>query len=709
MAHNSDEPASNCYSHFVSGHHAQVHELEKQVKAVEQFNQSTDALQNDCENKGRGKTPTGSKKPLSASEEMQKEARRHFYQILTEITQRKCAWMFMAPVDVESLELYGYHEIIEKPMDLGTVKRKMMAKDKSGYKNVREMYEDVKLTFKNAIKFNDKGSDVHDAAKTLLDKLETKWQDLLPKVEKAESQLLNEERHKRLYKMLVPEATYANMARGLSTESRKRGSSSTTETVPKRTKQNIVISIDGHMEDIGVTKKTSTSMGTSDTNATSQVDPKADGSHVEKEAEKKRKKKEVLSTEPSNTQAEKKKAKKKKNKESKSPNASIHKDEAKSQENPPLSNVADSSTKKIPEEAIEDSNQQQQTNPTKQRDPPVLETSDLPNKEVHVETEGDQDQNAGPKNSVDNLQDHVKDSETSPQVEKDKGTDSTEHIDVEEFFDSDTDSSARTGGSSLTPESSTSKVSAAAGIPPRLLASLNATSPEDALVKLVAILSSNSNTQDQSASFEQVVFSKAGQEAMEQRFKQDFIKDDIFEVVEKDPNSVFALKAFLGRLQNPRTHEGLLFLVTQAESHLEQFGRDFKKRTNNQQTLEAQIKAHSASWLQANNCSKSVEDMKRESKDALEVVASCDVNIAKWKAKIAAEEIRKEKFAKEATKVPKEEIRAATVEGLKCCNSARIIDAEIKHLTAENSVLDKKLAQEKELYYAFRRAAANSI
>jgi hypothetical protein len=328
---------------------------------------------------------------------------------------------------------------------------------------------------------------------------------------------------------------------------------------------------------------------------------------------------------------------------------------------------------------------------------------------VHVETEGDQDQNAGPKNSVDNLQDHVKDSETSPQVEKDKGTDSTEHIDVEEFFDSDTDSSARTGGSSLTPESSTSKVSAAAGIPPRLLASLNATSPEDALVKLVAILSSNSNTQDQSASFEQVVFSKAGQEAMEQRFKQDFIKDDIFEVVEKDPNSVFALKAFLGRLQNPRTHEGLLFLVTQAESHLEQFGRDFKKRTNNQQTLEAQIKAHSASWLQANNCSKSVEDMKRESKDALEVVASCDVNIAKWKAKIAAEEIRKEKFAKEATKVPKEEIRAATVEGLKCCNSARIIDAEIKHLTAENSVLDKKLAQEKELYYAFRRAAANSI
>jgi hypothetical protein len=57
-------------------------------------------------------------------------------------------------------------------------------------------------------------------------------------------------------------------------------------------------------EDIGVTKKTSTSMRTSDTNATSQVDPKANGSHVEREIEKKRKKEEVLSTEPPNTQAE---------------------------------------------------------------------------------------------------------------------------------------------------------------------------------------------------------------------------------------------------------------------------------------------------------------------------------------------------------------------------------------------------------------------
>jgi hypothetical protein len=126
-------------------------------------------------------------------------------------------------------------------------------------------------------------------------------------------------------------------------------------------------------EDIGVTKKTSTSMGTSDIYATSQVDPKDDGPCVEREIEKKRKKEGVLSTEPPNTQAETKKAKKKKNKESNSPckskptvsiqderteqpqdpevaaqfdNANkphedipIHKDETKSQENPSPSKV----------------------------------------------------------------------------------------------------------------------------------------------------------------------------------------------------------------------------------------------------------------------------------------------------------------------------------------------------------------------------------
>lgn len=58
----------------------------------------------------------------------------------------------------------------------------MEAKDGTGYKHVREISSDVRLVFKNAMKYNDEKSDVHVMAKTLLDKFEEKWLQLLPKV-----------------------------------------------------------------------------------------------------------------------------------------------------------------------------------------------------------------------------------------------------------------------------------------------------------------------------------------------------------------------------------------------------------------------------------------------------------------------------------------------------------------------------------------------
>lgn len=58
----------------------------------------------------------------------------------------------------------------------------MEGKDGTGYKHVREMYSDVRLVFKNAMKYNEEKSDVHVMAKTLLEKFEEKWLQLLPKV-----------------------------------------------------------------------------------------------------------------------------------------------------------------------------------------------------------------------------------------------------------------------------------------------------------------------------------------------------------------------------------------------------------------------------------------------------------------------------------------------------------------------------------------------
>lgn len=58
----------------------------------------------------------------------------------------------------------------------------MELQDGIGYKHVREVCADVRLVFKNAMKYNDERNDVHVMAKTLLEKFEEKWLQFLPKV-----------------------------------------------------------------------------------------------------------------------------------------------------------------------------------------------------------------------------------------------------------------------------------------------------------------------------------------------------------------------------------------------------------------------------------------------------------------------------------------------------------------------------------------------
>ncbi|MCI60068.1 hypothetical protein A2U01_0081323, partial [Trifolium medium] len=79
------------------------------------------------------------------------------------------------------------------------------------------------------------------------------------------------------------------------------------------------------------------------------------------------------------------------------------------------------------------------------------------------------------------------------------------------------------------------------------------------------------------------------------------------------------------------------------------------------------------------------------------MVATCEDNIAKWKAeikaletKIAEEESRKEHFTRIATNVSRSQIEATSNEGLKCFSSAEVINEEVLRLTDENKILDIK-------------------
>ncbi|XP_073123621.1 transcription factor GTE1-like isoform X2 [Henckelia pumila] len=134
------------------------------------------------------------------------------------ITQHKWAWPFMQPVDVEGLGLDDYYQIIDRPMDFSTIKNQMEAKDGTGYKHIREICSDVRLVFKNAMKYNDEKSDVHVMAKVLLEKFEEKWLQILPKVVEEEEKREAEEAEAQMNIQLAQEAAYAKLARDINNE-----------------------------------------------------------------------------------------------------------------------------------------------------------------------------------------------------------------------------------------------------------------------------------------------------------------------------------------------------------------------------------------------------------------------------------------------------------------------------------------------------------
>ncbi|XP_078045321.1 homeotic protein female sterile isoform X5 [Augochlora pura] len=106
------------------------------------------------------------------SKEKLSEALKFCNEILKELFSKKhsgYAWPFYKPVDAELLGLHDYHDIIKKPMDLGTVKTKM---DNREYKTAQEFASDVRLIFTNCYKYNPPDHDVVAMARKLQDVFE---------------------------------------------------------------------------------------------------------------------------------------------------------------------------------------------------------------------------------------------------------------------------------------------------------------------------------------------------------------------------------------------------------------------------------------------------------------------------------------------------------------------------------------------------------
>ncbi|XP_061952352.1 transcription factor GTE8-like isoform X2 [Populus nigra] len=92
--------------------------------------------------------------------------------LLNRLMAHQFGWIFNTPVDVVKLNIPDYFTIIKHPMDLGTVKGKIVSGE---YLSPLGFAADVRLTFSNAMKYNPPGNDVHSMAETLSKYFEVRW------------------------------------------------------------------------------------------------------------------------------------------------------------------------------------------------------------------------------------------------------------------------------------------------------------------------------------------------------------------------------------------------------------------------------------------------------------------------------------------------------------------------------------------------------
>ena len=106
--------------------------------------------------------------------------------VLKKIMESEYGWIFNAAVDPVELNLPDYFTIVKKPMDLGTVKKKL---ENGNYQNVSEFTDDVRLVFDNAMLYNGRPPTCH--------KSEEYEEDLRQRVEEGAERADEEEELKK--------------------------------------------------------------------------------------------------------------------------------------------------------------------------------------------------------------------------------------------------------------------------------------------------------------------------------------------------------------------------------------------------------------------------------------------------------------------------------------------------------------------------------
>ena len=102
------------------------------------------------------------------------DLKKLYTEVLDALVQNKQSFVFLDPVD--QMLCKDYASIVQKPMDLGTVGRKI---EKGAYKTTDGFKDDILLIFSNAKLYNYKTDEIWQSAAFLMDKFKRLW----PKLE----------------------------------------------------------------------------------------------------------------------------------------------------------------------------------------------------------------------------------------------------------------------------------------------------------------------------------------------------------------------------------------------------------------------------------------------------------------------------------------------------------------------------------------------
>lgn len=94
--------------------------------------------------------------------------------VLRKVMRHRHSSAFLEPVDYKELGLDDYPEVVKKPMDLGTISKKL---DGGQYNLPAGFRADVHLVFENAKLYNPQGQPEHQNAVLMLDLFEESWRE----------------------------------------------------------------------------------------------------------------------------------------------------------------------------------------------------------------------------------------------------------------------------------------------------------------------------------------------------------------------------------------------------------------------------------------------------------------------------------------------------------------------------------------------------